>query len=444
MNLRFKIVIILIAVFLIYGFVDFSIQRFIVFPSFQSLENEKAIKNSKRIVQAIQREIHHLDLFCYDWAAWDDTYEFVEVLSKDYMEANLVLSTFTGNSINLIYIYDIKGQVVWGEIHDLDTEKEIQLSNFPKDSLPQDHPLLNFTVDSKPLSEMSSSGIIMTDNGPMIVVSRPILNSNIEGPIKGAVTMGRFLNQSAIKALINQTEIDFKVYPVGTNSLTIEQKKILHQITDKLKFVIKTSGNNLQVYTTLSDINDRPAILIESYLPRDITEKGNSTIRYAIYSIFFAALIVVVVVLLLLQWAVLSPLTKLTDHTLDVVKTADFTKTFSIKSQDEIGNLATAFNTMTKNVYDTGQKQKLLINEKQNLIDELQDALNKIKTLEGFVPICSSCKKVRDDKGYWNQIESYIEKHSEALFSHSMCPDCSDKFYGNQEWYIKRKNNKKT
>lgn len=74
-------------------------------------------------------------------------------------------------------------------------------------------------------------------------------------------------------------------------------------------------------------------------------------------------------------------------------------------------------------------ERKKLEEEKGKLILELQDALSKIKTLGGMLPICSSCKKIRDDKGYWNQIEAYISEHSEAEFSHGVCPDCAKKLY---------------
>jgi len=67
--------------------------------------------------------------------------------------------------------------------------------------------------------------------------------------------------------------------------------------------------------------------------------------------------------------------------------------------------------------------------EKENLIIKLQDALSRVKLLSGFLPICASCKKIRDDKGYWNQIESYIRTHSEAEFTHSICPECTKKLY---------------
>lgn len=67
--------------------------------------------------------------------------------------------------------------------------------------------------------------------------------------------------------------------------------------------------------------------------------------------------------------------------------------------------------------------------ERERLIDELQEALGQIKTLEGLLPICASCKRVRDDTGYWNQIESYIRERSDAEFTHSICPECATKLY---------------
>lgn len=67
--------------------------------------------------------------------------------------------------------------------------------------------------------------------------------------------------------------------------------------------------------------------------------------------------------------------------------------------------------------------------EREKLIEELRKSFHRIKKLSGLLPICASCKKIRDDKGYWNQIESYIRAHSEAEFSHSICPECTGKLY---------------
>jgi PAS domain S-box-containing protein len=67
--------------------------------------------------------------------------------------------------------------------------------------------------------------------------------------------------------------------------------------------------------------------------------------------------------------------------------------------------------------------------EKEALIAQLRDALARVKTLRGLVPICASCKRIRDDQGYWRLVEEYVRDHSEAEFSHGICPACMRKLY---------------
>ena len=80
-------------------------------------------------------------------------------------------------------------------------------------------------------------------------------------------------------------------------------------------------------------------------------------------------------------------------------------------------------------------ERKQVEEQRNKLIAELQKALSEVKTLRGFLPICSHCKKIRDDKGYWNQIESYIQDHSEAEFSHGICQKCAKKYYPDMDIY---------
>ena len=77
---------------------------------------------------------------------------------------------------------------------------------------------------------------------------------------------------------------------------------------------------------------------------------------------------------------------------------------------------------------DIGERKRAE-EERERLIGKLQEALAKVKTLSGLLPICASCKRIRNDQGYWQQIEAYIRDHSEAEFSHSVCPECSEKLY---------------
>jgi DNA-binding response OmpR family regulator len=77
--------------------------------------------------------------------------------------------------------------------------------------------------------------------------------------------------------------------------------------------------------------------------------------------------------------------------------------------------------------------------QQERLISDLQAALAEIKTLKGFIPICASCKKIRDDEGYWNQLEAYLSERTDAVFSHGLCPDCADKFRTEARTYLKEK-----
>jgi hypothetical protein len=88
-------------------------------------------------------------------------------------------------------------------------------------------------------------------------------------------------------------------------------------------------------------------------------------------------------------------------------------------------NLATAIAPVLALVISNARN----FQEKEELIGELQEALAKVKTLRGLLPICANCKKIRDDRGYWNRIEAYIGQHTDAQFSHGICPDCAKKLY---------------
>lgn len=86
-------------------------------------------------------------------------------------------------------------------------------------------------------------------------------------------------------------------------------------------------------------------------------------------------------------------------------------------------------NTITKELQVEIENRKKAEAEKESVIDLLQEALAKVKQLSGFIPICAACKKIRDDRGFWQQIEKYIRDHSEAEFTHSICPDCAKRLY---------------
>ena len=98
-----------------------------------------------------------------------------------------------------------------------------------------------------------------------------------------------------------------------------------------------------------------------------------------------------------------------------------------------------AFVTMPRTVERTLREWTLLIERREavaaqkRLIAQLEEALSKVKTLSGLLPICSGCNKIRDDHGYWSQVEGYIQEHTDAQFTHGLCPDCIRKYFPEME-----------
>ena len=114
-----------------YAIIEFFVQHLVILPSFRASELEEAQEDLTRASGALQSEIENLDLFLFDWSAWDDTYAFVANPNGAYKKANLIDLTFTQNKLNLIYFIDTTGKVVWGKVFDLEEEKPIEMDEFP-------------------------------------------------------------------------------------------------------------------------------------------------------------------------------------------------------------------------------------------------------------------------------------------------------------------------
>src|SRR5664279_4709397 len=114
-------------------------------------------------------------------------------------------------------------------------------------------------------------------------------------------------------------------------------------------------------------------------------------------------------------------LTGLSDEALAV-------KAISLGAQDYLVKGNFAADALYRSISHSIERQRLET-ERERLILEIQKTLNKVKQLSGLLPICASCKQIRDDKGYWTQVEVYMSEHTEIDFTHTVCPECTKKLY---------------
>jgi sensor domain CHASE-containing protein len=344
MSLRWKTSLIVVIVITFYAALDYGIQRLIIFPSFVELEHKEAKKDLERCFEAISREIYHLDTFNHDWAAWDDTYQFVQDRNAEYATSNLVAETFVQNGLNLIYVCDENGKVVWGEIRDIETWKKIHLEEFPASSLPPAHPLLSHdNVDS------AIAGIFTAELGPMVVSSRPVVTSVNTGPIRGTLIMGRFLNEDAVKTLARQTRVNFHLWSIRGDAMPKPERKLLKNINNNQPLLVDAADNNLvYVYATYPDVKGKPALLVRADISKEISVQGSTALRFALLSILVAGMILLLFLFVLLQRTVVTPVEGLTSHVVAIGRSDDLSARLSLDRGDEIGTLAREFDGMVK------------------------------------------------------------------------------------------------
>lgn len=125
----------------------------------------------------------------------------------------------------------------------------------------------------------------------------------------------------------------------------------------------------------------------------------------------------------------------------EAIKEGKELSSFETQRITKDGRILDVWLTVTKLVDDNGKiraiatterdvtEKKKAEKEREDMIAALKKALAEVRTLRGLLPICAACKKVRDSEGYWKQIETYIKEHSDADFSHGICPDCAKKLY---------------
>ena len=357
MRLRAKIILTVVIVLSLLGGLSFTFFLHVIMPSFLEVEEKNAVNDMQRVVSAIQSELDHLNSLNHDWAASDVSYDFMVNRSEKYIADNLPLSSFKDNLLNAIYFYDVKGELVWGESHDLETGEFLHLQEFSAESLPRRHPLLNFAYDKYPLATVFITGILITERGPLLISSRPIINNENQGPVRGVLIMGRLLNSTVIKYLAEQTGVQFDMLSLGPDSMTQSLRDVLKALSpEQPVYLDKISNARLMIYTRFADIKGNLGFLIRVHKKREIFRRSQAVMAYTIFSIVLGIFLVMVILSLLMQKIVLGPIASLTRHVLAIRHSGDLSSQLKVQGSDEVGLLTEEFNLMITRLHETKHK----------------------------------------------------------------------------------------
>jgi len=380
MSIRKKVILILAGIIASYSVILYGIERLVILPGFVTLQRAEAQKNIERCLHAIHNEIECIEKCTADWSAWDDTYRFTQDENAEYIKSNLVESTFTATKLNLLYICNQQGKVVWGKIYDLQNETYLDIKGFSGPSFNKDHILLKH--DS---AESSIEGLYMTQRGPMLVCSKPILTSNAEGPIHGTLITGRFLNKDMIERLSGHLSIDFAIDTIGNINSREKYSNILGQISKEQPYVIEQNDNEfLCIYAVKPDIAGESAILITVDVPATIIAKGMAVTRFVSLSIIVAGAIIILVMYWIMKKTVLTRLANISESIDEVIERKDFSVRTTVSGYDELAWLGDNLNKMLKHI---GKAEEALHASKQQhhgIFEAVTDGL-RVGTLDGKV-----------------------------------------------------------
>lgn len=381
MSLQKKLLITLVIVASGFILAQLLVINFFVYPSYVALERSKGKTDIERCFNALGREIHYLDKFTHDWSSWDDSYEFIIDGNEDYIGSNLQISTFVDNEIHLIFYVTARGKVVYGKAVDLESENVVQMEDFPEKTWPLYHQLL--ASDDRVVR-----GLFMSDHGPVLVSSRPILRTNNTGPSHGRLIMGRLLNEDYIKVLQEQTQTTWTMTPMDQvgPELTPDEVELLKG-PEKLKF--SEQKDALIVYTVYNDLRGDPALLLRAEISREISQQGLRTVSYAFLGSVLGVFLIFTLLMVFLNRIIVRPVSDLTRNVVAIRDSGNLALLGQNEAQDEIGILHNEINRLIEKLFSYQQRLRALSSqllaseetERRRFASDLHDRIGQTLTI---------------------------------------------------------------
>jgi two-component system, NtrC family, sensor kinase len=342
MSLRSKTGLLLGVVLALMVSTTYVVQQHVVLPGFIEAERTEAKNDLGRCVDAIKRDVEHLAMFTRDWSAWDDSYAFIVDGNQAYITANLAPTTMTNNRLNLMVFARPDGAMVWGRLFDLNEGKAIENPELLKHICDPANGLVTRRAAGEHLS-----GLLMTHMGPMLLTSQAIVKTDNQGPVRGALVMGRLLDEAAVTELAARTRVAVRLERISDQGMAPDAREaVSHLWTPESIWLREKDARQLQGYTLLRDIGGKPVLLMRADLPRTISRRGVTAARVAMWSHLASGAAILALVWFMLQYMVATPLMTLTQHAVRVGREKDLRARLNLARRDEIGVLACEFDRM--------------------------------------------------------------------------------------------------
>jgi sensor domain CHASE-containing protein/signal transduction histidine kinase len=366
MDVSKKLLIVTFSILALFTVLLIMASHSILLESFSDLEYQDTTKNTGKIEQALAWEILSIDRTARDWAFWDDTYVFVNTLNPQYIESNLDGNTLYSLDLNLMLFVNKSGDLIYPMSVDLINETEVPV---PAGILEEiDSGVLTAHRDTD-----SIHGVVLLDNGPMLVVCRPILTGPGEGPYAGTLIFGKYIDDSYIKSLENRTQTSLALYTLN-EEMPPDFQKAFNETARGNKSPVEILGNErVAGYFALRNTTGETVALMRADYPRELYEQGEKTLYYIYIFLLLSGIATGTATKFILDRLLVSRLITIDNFLGRVKRDKDTSKRLEMEGEDEIHRLSKGINEMLSSIRLAEQELKASEYEKKFILDSLEE-----------------------------------------------------------------------
>lgn len=354
-----------------------TVSNWITIVGSARLEKQSVRTNTKRALDTLRNELDDLDARSMDWAAWDDSYRFMADRNEQYIATNLVDAVLLRNNLSVIAYVDSGGRLVYGKAVDHQTGKAVGFPRGLVKHLAVGYPLL---THRSPVDGVN--GIIQLPEGVLMVSSHAIITSRNEGPARGSLIMGRFLDAGLIEKWGRMVHLPISVVQLDSAGLPDEYRRVRKALLAGSDLEVQAlNEETIAGYARVKDIYGRPALAVRITVPRSVYRQEHADANRLIWFLCAGGLLTLAVSVWLFEKMILSRLTSLT-HLVDRVgETGNLALRSPVYGSDELSRLTRSINAMfsalerARNLQESEQRHRALAEElslaQQQLIDIL-------------------------------------------------------------------------
>jgi len=358
MSIRTKILIFFTAIIILVAGAVFSLSKIFLLKSFDHLQNAQTIEAVQRATDTVNDNAHQLSTKLSDWSNWDDTYIFAVNHNKNYITSNLPAATLVNLDLNYMLFYNAKHQLFEGlGVGDDGNFKQVPAS-------------LSSTLERSGLMDVAAGsdgkyGVLLSDEGPLLIAARPIQTSNATGPSHGTLIFASYLSNQLPK-IADITHLQLSITTFSDVHAPADVRAQRMAIVKSLTAVKPLSAQQIAGYALINDVNGRPALIARVLLPRDIHREGLHALTLFIVYFGAAALVACTIAYVLLDVTIVRRLSRLSRQVEGIGTLNSNLVQVNVAGRDELSTLGSTINSMLKRLYESRflEERNVKLNEK--------------------------------------------------------------------------------